>query len=707
MLTEIKRPKKLSDVLGQVKAVKFARSWIDKYKDVGTADAFLVHGPSGAGKTSLAHAICGELGCDWGFQMIQSKDCTIDRVRELREDLHNSMLNGERWRVILVDECHVMTNDAKNAFLSLLENLPAFRLMIFTTTEPLTFDLVWRSRCKMISVESLDEDTIVGALTGAADRQVPPSVLGGIAATCAGNLRQAYHELEKHLLTVTKEEDEQAQATHEIVEAIADDKNKAEYKALVNNIAATGAFRIKDLPMAADEPIDTVSKALTIKPGTKDGYIEIHFKAKPDEAMRNRLKASGYRWSRFNSCWYGKSSRCPLTTAERAGQTVEQGPPAVNPYQNAIDETKLGNKERMEAKAREEADKAGIEVKWKAPVVTREPAYTVTKAELRPVRLPNGKISYVAENVETTDYPAKVKSPVVPQLPPIEGMSPLGITPAKAPWVPAFNAETAPEVVTPVSASYLPADYHEKTKAKLAAAAAPKEPRSWKVGVKTRGDKDWVCNGCRYATKEQASNEARDLAYRWTAVNEHTVLPSEDEVNYDAQGKRIEPPKKVEDAPQVVVVAAPAPQPKNPIVEMIREADSGSKSPVKPPIEKPIALKTASIFMGGLCVSVRDGKFYIAHVGSGMDIGIPEFESMTDCSIIMAKVSMLADWTKDPEEVMAIDGLQEKIQAVFEEKEPAESPVKPAPVKAHSENVVSMPCFEEEDLLTRLQNAVI
>jgi hypothetical protein len=55
--------------------------------------------------------------------------------------------------------------------------------------------------------------------------------------------------------------------------------------------------------------------------------------------------------------------------------------------------------------------------------------------------------------------------------------------------------------------------------------------KSFKVGVKTSGDRDWNCNGLRFATATEAERYAIDLACRWTAVQDWTVLPSDEEPN--------------------------------------------------------------------------------------------------------------------------------------------------------------------------------
>jgi hypothetical protein len=55
--------------------------------------------------------------------------------------------------------------------------------------------------------------------------------------------------------------------------------------------------------------------------------------------------------------------------------------------------------------------------------------------------------------------------------------------------------------------------------------------KSWKAGVKTSGDRDWVYNGLRFKTKEEAEAYVSDLSMRWTAVQETHVEQSDEEPN--------------------------------------------------------------------------------------------------------------------------------------------------------------------------------
>jgi hypothetical protein len=55
---------------------------------------------------------------------------------------------------------------------------------------------------------------------------------------------------------------------------------------------------------------------------------------------------------------------------------------------------------------------------------------------------------------------------------------------------------------------------------------------SYKVGVKTPGDRDWVTNAVRFKTQKEAKTYGRDLSMRWTAVTDTTIIRSRDAVNY-------------------------------------------------------------------------------------------------------------------------------------------------------------------------------
>lgn len=73
------------------------------------------------------------------------------------------------------------------------------------------------------------------------------------------------------------------------------------------------------LPDAVTTPTEAIasgSEGLTIKKNTEKNGIELHFSNKPEEAVLNQLKSAGFRWSRFNKCWYTKDTPENLAFAE-------------------------------------------------------------------------------------------------------------------------------------------------------------------------------------------------------------------------------------------------------------------------------------------------------------------------------------------------------------------------------------------------------
>lgn len=682
MLTEDKRPRRLKDIVGQAKAKGFLTGWVKENKEKGTNDVFLITGPSGTGKTSMAYAIAGELDVDnFAFEMIKSGECNIDTVRGLEDTLNHSSLMGGKWKIILVDEAHCMSDAAKNAWLSTLERLPQYRLVIFTTTEPKHFDLVWRSRCKMIELQKIMPSAMFALLKDAVkDRVVPDAVLNGICDKAAGNMRAAYHALEQHLVTVPTEEDEAAVDMQQRFADLTPKKqdgivqNDREHAALVDRMLVK---------------LEGVSFAL--KPGTKDGYIEIHFSGKPSEDIRNELKAFKFRWSNFNKCWYGKSDELPTSYRSKqqcaiAPITISEKTPAESTVETAVpcttpDASKDSPVKPVPIESSEPPAGPSV-VKAKGRVPSAESVTTTPNAlRVNTVKNDGGEVQYVILHTASStdigfrfDVWGQAKDMLDKILPLTDWTKPceeimaipgleeklaalLDAPTEEAALIKAAESAVAVAVdpivqkkkdadaamrklkgfigksqlefvrsamkgeegewfmdkmieiakiiedmpktketdgqgdnavvhlhyfkggcdwhitekdmekeqhqafglanigyggelgyisIVEVIQHGVELDFHWKPKAlgdvrgkqgegpdKPEAPVEPAlaaGPKSWKVGVKTSGDKDWCCNSMRYATEAEAKEKGEDLFMRWTAVNEWCVLPSDDPV---------------------------------------------------------------------------------------------------------------------------------------------------------------------------------
>jgi hypothetical protein len=77
-------------------------------------------------------------------------------------------------------------------------------------------------------------------------------------------------------------------------------------------------------PAPAAAPVAGAVDGITVSRNAERSGLEIRFPSKPDDATRDRLKAAGWRWSRFSSCWYTRDSAAARTfAAELTGRAIE------------------------------------------------------------------------------------------------------------------------------------------------------------------------------------------------------------------------------------------------------------------------------------------------------------------------------------------------------------------------------------------------
>ena len=130
------RPTKLSELVGQEEAVSLINNQIEN-ENLGHAYLFL--GPRGVGKTSLARIIALQLGCDPIFDISEIDAAShnkVDDIREMNESVNFIASSPGKKRVFILDEVHMLSNAASNAFLKTLEEPPEHIIFILATTEP-------------------------------------------------------------------------------------------------------------------------------------------------------------------------------------------------------------------------------------------------------------------------------------------------------------------------------------------------------------------------------------------------------------------------------------------------------------------------------------------------------------------------------------------------------------------------------------------
>lgn len=173
------RPQTFAEVVGQdtVKKVLSLAAAQDK-----VAPAYLLSGTRGVGKTTLARIFAKALNCKHAPTGEPCNECEacrritqgafvdvveidgasnrgIDDVRKLRDSVGYSPLEG-RYKVIIIDEAHMLTKEAFNALLKTLEEPPRGVVFILATTEQHKFPITILSRCQLYVFKQVPEQKI-------------------------------------------------------------------------------------------------------------------------------------------------------------------------------------------------------------------------------------------------------------------------------------------------------------------------------------------------------------------------------------------------------------------------------------------------------------------------------------------------------------------------------------------------------------------
>lgn len=119
---------------------------------------FLLHGPTGCGKTTIARIIANEVNAKGNDikELNAADNRGIDTAREINRNSEYQPMHGDSI-VWIIDEAHKLTSDAQNALLKILEEPPSHVYFILCTTEPNKLLNTVRGRCSQFQVKPLSD----------------------------------------------------------------------------------------------------------------------------------------------------------------------------------------------------------------------------------------------------------------------------------------------------------------------------------------------------------------------------------------------------------------------------------------------------------------------------------------------------------------------------------------------------------------------
>jgi DNA polymerase-3 subunit gamma/tau len=193
------RPSTFEDMLGNEAEISAFSQALDK---PDRSHVYLLYGPAGCGKTTLARIAAAKLGADeMSISEINSANNRgIDSAREITENMVLTPMSGGN-RVYIIDEVARATADFQNAMLKPLEDTPAHVFFFLCTTDPQKLIKPLLTRCTQIRVNPLDPEVLYKYLRVIANREkathVPKDIIKEISENCNGSPRMALVMLEK------------------------------------------------------------------------------------------------------------------------------------------------------------------------------------------------------------------------------------------------------------------------------------------------------------------------------------------------------------------------------------------------------------------------------------------------------------------------------------------------------------------------------
>ena len=261
------RPKKFSEIFGQDENTKVLKTQI---ADETFGHAYLFTGTRGTGKTSTAKIFSRAINCKEAvngepcnkcdnclgileekildvIEMDAASNNSVDDIRDLKEKA-KYLPSKTKYKVYIIDEVHMLSKEAFNALLKILEEPPKHLVFILATTEPHKLPATILSRCQRFDFKRIGISKIVECLSKTCedmDVDIEKRALEQIAILAEGAMRDAMSLLER---------------------CIYSDEDIITYKSIINNLGLSDEYIYESYAKSIGEKnigeiIDWIEKA--------------------------------------------------------------------------------------------------------------------------------------------------------------------------------------------------------------------------------------------------------------------------------------------------------------------------------------------------------------------------------------------------------------------------------------------------------------
>ena len=349
------RPLTFDDVLGQDHVVQTLKNAIEHNR---LAHAYLFVGPRGTGKTSTARIFAKALNCSGGprvdfdphediceeiaegrsldvLEIDGASNRGIDHIRDLRDNVRFAPSRGN-FRIVYIDEVHMLTKESFNALLKTLEEPPPHVKFIFATTEPHKILPTILSRCQRFDLRPIPSEIIAEHLLHIASAEgvsLSREAAFAVAKVADGGMRDAQSMLDQ-LVSFCGDHIEEQQVLH--IFGITSRETVAHALALILNKELPSLLHLlheqaeagRDMGQFLSEIISAVREILVSKVDPEASFDSLPESSKEELSGTRSAPGTGHARARRPGPCAGASGKRPAApscgkTGARSGRTPD------------------------------------------------------------------------------------------------------------------------------------------------------------------------------------------------------------------------------------------------------------------------------------------------------------------------------------------------------------------------------------------------